>query len=80
MFEIFKSFSLYFVDSVVGGIYAHKFLKCRYSKKFTLFAWIGLYFIVHSVISELLSEIYSFNNQLVIMEDISTAETRGNIL
>ena len=65
MFEMFQSFSLYLVDSVVGGIYAHKFLKCRYSEKFTLFAWIGLYFIVHSVISELLSSIYSFNNQLV---------------
>lgn len=65
MFEIFQSFSLYLVDSVVGGVYAHKFLRCRHSEKFTLFAWIGLYFIVHSVISELLSGIYSFNNQLV---------------
>ena len=65
MYELIQSFSLYLVDSIAGGIYTYKFLKCRYSKKFTLFAWIGLYFAVQCLVSELLSSTFPFNNQLV---------------
>ena len=65
MYEILHALSLYLVDSAAGGIYAHKFLRCRYSKKLTLFVWIGLYFTVQCLVSEYLSGIYPFNNELV---------------
>ena len=65
MFEIIHALSLYLVDSIAGGIYAHKFLRCRHSKKLTLFVWIGLYFTVQCFVSEFLSGTYPFNNELV---------------
>ena len=65
MFEVVKSLSLYLVDSIAGGIYANRFLKCRYSKKLTIFVCIGLYFIIQCLVSEFLSGTYPFNNELV---------------
>ena len=65
MYELFHSVSLYLVDSAASGIYTRKFLKCRLSDKLTLFAWIGLHFAVHCFVSEFLSGIYPFNNELV---------------
>ncbi|MDE6025738.1 MAG: GHKL domain-containing protein [Lachnospiraceae bacterium] len=50
MYDVGLSASLYLVSSIVGGIYIQKFLRGKYKKKFVLFAWTSLYFIIQSVV------------------------------
>ena len=61
MYEILQSVSLCAVDSVVSGVYTRKFLRCRHSERLTLFAWIGLYFAVHFLLSELIATAYPYD-------------------
>ena len=61
MYELIHSFSIYAVDSAASGVYTQKFLKCRYSKNLTLFVWTGIYFAVHILLSELLTDAYPFS-------------------
>ena len=71
MYELFHSFSLYLVDSVVGGIFTCKFLKSRYSKKLSPFIWTALYFVAHCLVSELLSGTYPFNEIVRVIANIT---------
>ena len=71
MYEILQSVSLHLADSAASCIYTSKFLKCRYSKILTLFAWTGLYFAVHFLLSELLTGTYPFNELVRAMTSIA---------
>jgi hypothetical protein len=50
MFEAGLSVSIYLVNSIAGSNYMQKFLRGKYQKKFVLFAWTSLYFIVQGLI------------------------------
>ena len=71
MYELFHSFSLYLVDSVVGGIFTCKFLKSRYSKKLAPFAWTALYFAANCLVSELLSGTFPFSELVRVLANIA---------
>ncbi|MCH5199329.1 MAG: GHKL domain-containing protein [Oscillospiraceae bacterium] len=71
MYELFHALSLYLADSIAGGIYTHRFLKGRYSKKLSPFAWAALYFIANCLVLEPLSGTYPFNELVIVIANIA---------
>ena len=61
MFEAGLSLSIYLVNSIAGSVYMQKFLRGRYPKKFALFAWTSLYFIIQSLVLERLNRTHPLN-------------------
>ena len=71
MYELFHSFSLYLVDSIVGGIFTCRFLKSRYSEKLSPFIWTALYFAAYCLISELFIDTYPFSEIVRVIANIT---------
>ena len=70
MFEAGLPIAIYLVNSIVGSIYVQKFLSGRYRKKVVLFAWTSLYFIIQSLMLEMLDRAYSLNDLVGVFADI----------
>lgn len=70
MFEVGVPLSLYFLNSIVSGIYVEKFFNKKYQKKVVLFIWIGLYFIIQNLILEKFDNTYSINYFSKVIMDI----------
>ncbi len=61
MFEWVLPFGIDFINSIMGSIYADKFLKAKTSRKTALFAWAFLSFIFESLIGERINTESSFS-------------------
>ena len=70
MFEVGLPISIYLVNSIAGSIYAQKFLRGKYRKKIILFAWASLYFIIQSLMLDMLDRTYPVNDLVVVLADI----------
>lgn len=71
MFEACLPISIYLVNSIAGSIYVQKFLRGKYRKKIVLFAWAGLYFIIQSLMLEMLDRAYPLNDLVGVFTDIA---------
>lgn len=71
MFEAGLSVSIYLVNSIAGSNYMQKFLRGKYQKKFVLFAWTSLYFIVQGLILEKFSRTNPLNDFVAMLADIA---------
>ncbi len=71
MFEAGLSLSIYLVNSIAGSVYMQKFLRGRYPKKFALFAWTSLYFIIQSLVLERLNRTHPLNELVGMLVDIA---------
>ncbi len=70
MYETGLSVSIYLVNSIVGSIYMHKFLREKYQIKIVLFAWTGLYFIIQSLVFYRIDRLNPFNDLMGVLADI----------
>ena len=70
MFEWFFSFGIYLINSIMGSIYADKFLKAKTSRKTALFAWAFLSFVFESMIGERIDAASPFNIILKVAADM----------
>ena len=71
MFEAGLSVSIYLVNSIAGSNYMQKSLRGKYQKKFVLFAWTSLYFIVQGLILERFSRTNPLNDFVAMLADIA---------
>ncbi len=71
MFEAGLSVSIYLVNSIAGSNYMQKFLRGKYQKKFVLFAWTSLYFIIQGLILERFSRTNPLNGFAAMLADIA---------
>ena len=70
MFEWGLSFGIYLINSIMGSIYADKFLKAKTSRKTALFAWAFLSFVFESMIGERIDAASPFNIILKVAADM----------
>lgn len=70
MFEWGFSFGLYFMDSMMGSVYADKLLKAKTSRRTALFAWAFLYFVFECLIEERISTADSIHIILKVAADM----------
>ena len=70
MFEAGLPIAIYLINSIAGSIYMQKFLRGRYRKKVVLFAWTSLYFIIQSLMLEMLDRAYALNDLVGVSTDI----------
>ena len=70
MFEACLPISIYLVNSIAGSIYVQKFLRGKYRKKIVRFTWAGLYFIIRSLMPEMLDRAYPLNDLVGAFTDI----------
>ena len=71
MFEWGFSFGLYLMDSMMGSVYADKFLKAKTSRKTALFAWAFLSFVFESMIGERIDAASPFHIILKVTADMA---------
>lgn len=71
MFETGLSVSIYLVNSIAGSIYARTFLREKYEKRFVMFAWTSLYFMIQGLVLERLNRTFPLNDLTGMLADIA---------
>lgn len=71
MFDWGLSFGLCFINSIMGSIYADKFLKAKTSRKTALFMWTVLYFIFESLAENWIDGTSPFGNIVKVAADMA---------
>ena len=56
------SILIHIINSIFSGVYISQFLKCKHSKKTTIFLWTLTYFVIQVVIFEVIESRYPFND------------------
>ena len=56
------SMLIHIINSIFSGVYISQFLKCKQSKKTTIFLWTFTYFVVQVIIFEVIQNLCPFND------------------
>ena len=61
MFSLLSTL-IHIINSIFSGLYTNRFLKAKYGKSTTIIVWSGIYFVIQTVIFDVIHSWYPFND------------------